>query len=77
MNLHIHEMVLQLELRICSFVSEHNLPLSLANDLVELLKKRVPKDEVLKNIKMNKQKTLNFKRYGKQRKLFWSFYILY
>lgn len=77
MNMHIHEMVLQLELRICSFVSEHNLPLNLANDLVELLKKRVPKDEVLKNITMNKQKTSKFKRYGKQRKLFWSFYILY
>ena len=60
----MEDLVLFLELRICSFFSEHNLPLSLVDAFIELLRKCFPKDIPLKNMKMSKQKASNIVRFG-------------
>lgn len=51
-----------MEIKLCSFIAEHNLPLSISVDFVELLRSLFPRDEVLKNLKLGKQKATNVVR---------------
>ena len=51
-----------MEIKLCSFIAEHNLPLSISDDFVELLRSLFPRDNVLKNLKLGKQKATNVVR---------------
>ncbi|KAJ8041329.1 hypothetical protein HOLleu_12119 [Holothuria leucospilota] len=49
----------KMEIKLCSFLAENNLPLSLSDDLVALLKSLFPNDETLKGVTLGKQKATN------------------
>jgi hypothetical protein len=51
-----------LEIKLCSFIAEHNLPISLSDDLVELLRSLFPRDGILKRVMLGKQKATNVVR---------------
>ena len=53
-----------LEIRLCCFIAEHNLPLSLLDPLVDLLRVCFPNDRVLKQLHMGRQKGSNIMREG-------------
>ena len=51
-----------IEVKLCAFIAQHNLPLSLVDDIVELLRSLFPNDAPLKNAKLGKQKATNIVR---------------
>lgn len=51
--------VSKMEIKLCSFLAENNLPLSLSDDMVALLKSLFPTDETLKGVTLGKQKATN------------------
>ena len=51
-----------IELKLCAFIAQHNLPLSLSDDMVELLRSLFPNDATLKRVKLGKQKATNIVR---------------
>ena len=50
-----------MELKLCAFIVQHNLPLSLSQDIVEL-HTLFANDAALKNLKLGKQKVTNVVR---------------
>ncbi len=48
-----------MEVKLCAFIAQHNLPLSISNDIVKLVRSLFPNDAVLKNLKLGKQKATN------------------
>ena len=50
----------EIEQRICIFLAQHNLSLSLADSLVPLLRKLFPKDQALAGVTLGKQKAAKF-----------------
>ena len=54
-----HDRVKSMEIKLCAFLAEHDLAISLSDDLVDLLRSLFPKDEALKNLTLGKQKTTN------------------
>ena len=48
-----------MEIKLCAFIAEHNLPISLSDDLLDLLKSLFPLDNTLKNVSLGKQKATN------------------
>ena len=57
--------VVEMELRIASFIADNNLPLSLVDNLTDFMRACFPQDETLKLVNMKKQKLGNIIRYGK------------
>jgi hypothetical protein len=51
-----------MEIKLCAFIAEHNLPLSLADDLVTFIRSLFPLDQTLRNVKLGKQKATNVVR---------------
>lgn len=49
----------KMEIKMCSFIAENNLPISLSEDLLALLKSMFPTDETLKTVTLGKQKATN------------------
>jgi hypothetical protein len=47
------------KLLIATFLCDNNLPFALVNNLIELLKKLTPKDEVIQNLKLQRDKITN------------------
>ena len=52
----------QIEIKLCSFIAEKNLPISIVEDLVPLLRNIFPSDEALCGVKLGKQKATNIIR---------------
>ena len=48
-----------MEIKLCTFIAEHNLPISLSDDLLGLLGSLFPLDNTLKNGTVGKQKATN------------------
>ena len=48
-----------MEIKICAFLAEHNLPISLSDDLVQFLQSLFPRDDVMKTVTLGKQKASN------------------
>ena len=48
-----------MEIKMCAFISEHNLPISIADAFVEFLRSLFPNDDVLRKIRLDKQKATN------------------
>ena len=48
-----------MEIKVCSFIAENNLPISLCESLLPLLRSLFPSDSVLKQVKLGKQKATN------------------
>lgn len=48
-----------MEIKLCAFISEHNLPISLSDDFLELLRSLFPNDNTLRNVRLGKQKATN------------------
>ncbi len=48
-----------MEVKWCAFIAEHNLPLSLSEDIVEFLRSLFPNDAALRNVRLGKQKATN------------------
>lgn len=51
--------VAKMEIKICSFITEHNLPISICESFVPFLRSIFPSDSVVKNVKLGKQKATN------------------
>ena len=51
--------VKSMEIKLSAFVAEHDLAISLSDDLVDLLRSLFPKDDALKNLTLGKQKATN------------------
>ena len=51
-----------MEVKLCAFIAQHNLPLSLSQDMAELLRSLFPNDTALRNVKLGKQKATNIVR---------------
>ena len=51
-----------MEIKLCAFIAEHNLPISLSDDMLEFLKSLFPLDNILKNVSLGKQKATNVLR---------------
>lgn len=51
-----------MEVKLCAFVAQHNMPLSLTDDMVRLLRSLFPNDAALKNVRLGKQKATNIVR---------------
>lgn len=51
-----------MEVKLCTFITQHNLPLSLSEDMVELLRSLFPDDAALKSVILGKQKATNIVR---------------
>ena len=51
-----------MEVKLCAFIAEHNLPLSLSEDIVEFLCSLFPNDATLRNVRLGKQKATNVVR---------------
>lgn len=51
-----------MEVKMCSFIAEHNLPLSISEALLSLLQSMFPSDIALKNVRLGKQKATNVVR---------------
>ena len=49
----------RMEIKIASFIAEKNLPLSISEDLMALLKSLFPNDKTLSRVSLGKQKTTN------------------
>ncbi|CAB4003218.1 zinc finger MYM-type 1-like [Paramuricea clavata] len=60
--LHSQSKPARIEIKICSFIAEKNLPISIVEDLVPFLKNLFPSDEALKEVKLGKQKATNLIR---------------
>lgn len=56
--------VVSLATRLCIFIAENNLPLSLIDRLISLLRCCFPRDECLKQLKLANQKASNIVRFG-------------
>ena len=52
----------KIELQLCAFLSEHHLPISLCEPLLDLLKARFPDETSLKKVKLGKQRASNIIR---------------
>ena len=48
-----------MEIKMCIFISEHNLPISIADAFVEFLRSLFPNDDVLRKVRLGKQKATN------------------
>jgi hypothetical protein len=48
-----------MEIKLCAFIAEHNLPISLSDDLLALLRSMFPLNATLKNVTLGKQKATN------------------
>ena len=48
-----------IEIKLCAFIAEHNLPISLSDDLIALLQSLFPLDNALKHATLGKQKATN------------------
>ena len=48
-----------IEIKLCTFIAENNLPISIAEDLVALLRNLFSSDESLRNVHLGKQKATN------------------
>ena len=48
-----------MEIKLCAFIAEHNLPISLSDDFIALLKSMFPLNNTLKNVTLGKQKATN------------------
>jgi hypothetical protein len=48
-----------IEIKLCAFIAEHNLPISLSDDLIALLRSLFPLDNALKHATLGKQKATN------------------
>ena len=48
-----------IEVKLCAFIAEHNLPISLVESFVELLKSLFPDDKPLARVRLGKQKATN------------------
>ena len=48
-----------IEVKLCAFIAEHNLPITLVESFVELLKNLCPDDKALALVKLGKQKATN------------------
>ncbi|CAB4007568.1 E3 SUMO- ligase KIAA1586-like [Paramuricea clavata] len=51
-----------MEIKLCAFITQHNLPLSITEDIVELLRSLFPNDAALSYLKLGKQKATNIVR---------------
>ena len=51
-----------MEIKLCSFIAEKNLPISIVEDLLPLLKDLFPSDEALRQVTLGKQKATNLIR---------------
>ena len=51
-----------MEVKLCAFVAQHNLPLSPTDDLVRLFRSLCPNNATLKNVRLGKQKATNIVR---------------
>lgn len=49
----------KMEIKLCSFIAEKNLPISICEDLVPLLRSLFPSDKALKRVTLGKQKATN------------------
>ena len=49
----------RMEIKLCSFIAEKNLPISIVEDLLPLLKDLFPSDEPLRQVTLGKQKSTN------------------
>ena len=52
----------RIEIKLCSFIAEKNLPISLVEELVPLLRDLFPSDPALRQVKLGKQKSTNIIR---------------
>lgn len=52
----------RIEIKLCAFIAENNLPICLAEDLVALLKNLFPNEESLRCVSLGKQKSTNIIR---------------
>ena len=48
-----------MEIKLCAFIVEHNLPISISDHFVELLCSFFPNENTLKNVRLGKQKATN------------------
>ena len=48
-----------MEIKMCIFISEHNLPISIGDAFVEFLRSLFPNDDVLRKVRLGKQKATN------------------
>ena len=48
-----------MEIKLSAFLAEHDLAISLSDDLVNLLRSLFPKDDALKNLTLGEQKATN------------------
>jgi len=48
-----------MEIKLAMFISENNLPISISDSLLELLRNIFPNDNHLKNVTLGKQKCTN------------------
>ena len=53
------EQTSSMEIKLCAFLAEHNLPISLSDDLLDFLRSLFPLDNTLKNVTLGKQKATN------------------
>lgn len=51
--------VAKMEIKICSFLAENNLPISLCEDTLSFLRSLFPRDDVLRKVTLGKQKATN------------------
>jgi hypothetical protein len=52
----------RIEIKLCSLIAEKNLPISLVEELVPLLRDLFPSDPALREVKLGKQKSTNIVR---------------
>ncbi|XP_028407537.1 uncharacterized protein LOC114530155 [Dendronephthya gigantea] len=57
-----NDIATSMEVKICAFIVEHNLPLSISESMVRLLSSMFPNDASLKKVKLGKQKATNILR---------------
>lgn len=55
----IRDATSSMEIKMCAFISEHNLPISIADAFVEFLRSLFPNDDVLRKVRLGKQKATN------------------
>ena len=54
-----NDRVKSMEIKICAFLVEYNLPISLSDGLVQLLQSLFPRDDTIKTVTLGKQKASN------------------
>ena len=57
-----HDATISMEENLCAFITQHNLPLSISEDIVELLRSLFPNDAALNILKVGKHKATNIIR---------------